>query len=122
MPRMIHFDVSADDPQRAIRFYENVFGWKIEKWEGPLEYWYITTGPPDQPGTTGGLARRDKPWQGITPVFDVPSADEFARRIEAEGGTLVEPKTAIPGIGYLVSFKDTEGNVLAVLEVDENAA
>ena len=122
MPRMVHFDVSADDPQRAIRFYENVFGWKIEKWKGPMEYWNIATGSPDQPGVDGGLARRDEPWQGITPVFDVPSADEFARKIEAEGGTLVEPKTAIPGVGYLVSFKDTEGNVLAVLEVDETAA
>lgn len=122
MPRMIHFDVSADDPERAIRFYEDVFGWKIERWEGPLEYWQITTGSPDEPGIDGGLARRDAPWQTITPIFGVSSADEFAEKIEAAGGTIVQPKTAITGIGHLVSFKDTEGNVMAVLEADESVA
>ena len=44
MPRPVHFDLSADDPDRAITFYSNAFGWKFDKWQGPFEYWVITTG------------------------------------------------------------------------------
>ncbi|MGZ7136310.1 MAG: VOC family protein, partial [Methanobacterium sp.] len=38
MPRVVHFEIPADDPERAIEFYKNVFGWKIDKWEGPFDY------------------------------------------------------------------------------------
>ena len=50
MKRIVHFDISADDPERAIKFYTNVFGWSIQKWDGPMDYWLVTTGPKDEPG------------------------------------------------------------------------
>ena len=121
MPRINYFDISADDPRRVIRFYESVFGWRVERWDGPFEYWRIRTGSPDEPGIDGGLAKRTEFWQSVTPIIDVPDLDEFVRRIETEGGTIVEPRTTIPGVGYLASFKDTEGNVLAVLQADPSA-
>ena len=58
MPRVVHFDISVDDPERAIKFYTEVFGWKVQKWEGPMDYWLITTGDPGEPGIDGGLAKR----------------------------------------------------------------
>ncbi|HOC31682.1 MAG TPA: VOC family protein, partial [Armatimonadota bacterium] len=53
MPRPIHFELPADDPERAVRFYENVFGWKVQKWDGPQEHWLITTGEAPAPGIDG---------------------------------------------------------------------
>lgn len=121
MSRVIHFDISADDPERALRFYRDVFGWKAEKWKGPFDYWLIKTGEPNQPGIDGGLARREHPWESITNIIDVTSVDEIAARIVANGGRIIQPRHAIPGVGYLVACQDTEGNVFGILQMDESA-
>ena len=42
MSRVVHFEISADQPDRAIRFYQNVFGWQFTKWDGPMPYWLVT--------------------------------------------------------------------------------
>jgi len=121
MPRIIHFDISADDPERAIRFYREVFGWQIEKWNGPFDYWLIKTGDPDEPGIDGGLARREQPSDAITNIIGVTSVEEVVTRIVASGGRVVQPKRVIPGVGYLATCQDTEGNVFAVMQRDESA-
>lgn len=118
MPRFIHMDIAADDPERAVEFYAKVFGWQARKLEGAEPYWLIraTSSEGVDSAVGAGVAKRREPWRTVTPTIDVPSADEYASRIEAEGGSIIQPKTLIPGIGYLVSFKDTEGNVFAILE------
>jgi uncharacterized protein len=58
MPRVVHFEIHVGDPDRAINFYEKCFGWTFQKWDGPMPYWLITTGPDDQPGINGGLVPR----------------------------------------------------------------
>jgi predicted enzyme related to lactoylglutathione lyase len=122
MPKVVHFDLSADDPERAIEFYENVFGWKIRKMDGPDEYWHITAGDDDEFGIDGGLARRVNPSDTTSNIIHIRSVDEFTAKIEAAGGTIIEPKRAISGIGYLAKCKDTEGNTFGIMEVDESAA
>jgi predicted enzyme related to lactoylglutathione lyase len=115
MPKFVHIDIAADDPERATRFYGNVFGWNIRKLEGPIPYWLVSTS--DDPAAVGaGIAKRGEAWQSATPTIEVPSADDYAARIEKEGGTIVVPKVLIPGVGYLVTFRDTENNVFAILE------
>ncbi len=121
MPRISYLDFSADEPERAIKFYSAVFGWQIRKWEGPFEYWEIKTGEPNEPGIDGGLAKRSRPERSLTPFINVPSADDYTFRVEANGGKIVQAKTAIPGIGYMVIFKDTENNLLGLMEEDQAA-
>ncbi|KPK60935.1 MAG: glyoxalase [Planctomycetes bacterium SM23_32] len=121
MPRVVHFDISADDPERAATFYREVFGWRITKWQGPLDYWLVETGDSDEPCIGGGIARREKPSDGITNIIDVPSADEFAARVASQGGRIIKPKSAVPGVGYLVTCEDTEGNAFGIMESDEGA-
>lgn len=121
MPRISYLDFSADDPERAIKFYKTVFGWHIRKWEGPLEYWEIKTGEPNEPGIDGGLAKRDRPESSLTPFINVLSADEYTAKIQANGGKVIQPKTAIPGVGYMVVFKDTENNTLGLMEENQAA-
>jgi len=121
MPRIIHFELPADDPERAAEFYKNVFGWQFQKWEGPQEYWLITTGPKDQPGINGGLMRRQYPGAGTCNTVDVASVDGAVTTITKHGGKNVVPKMAIPGVGYLAYCSDPEGNVFGLMQADPNA-
>ena len=113
--------MSADDPERAIAFYENVFGWIFNKWEGPMEYWLISTGPESEPGIDGGLARRMDPASGTESTIGVASVDEAVAKIEANGGKVIRPKSAVPGIGWLAYCQDTEGNTFGLMQDDPTA-
>ncbi|MBC7284295.1 VOC family protein [Hoeflea sp.] len=115
MPKFVHIDIAADEPERAAEFYEKVFGWTSRKLDGPVPYWLVS--PPDDPSALGaGIAKREQAWQSTTPTIEVSSADEYGARIVAEGGTIIRPKALIPGVGYLLTFRDTEGNAFAILE------
>ncbi|GAB4253484.1 MAG: VOC family protein [Thermoleophilia bacterium] len=123
MPRPVHFDISVDDPEAAISFYEKTFGWKFEKWEGPMDYWLITTGGDDEAGINGGLARREEQsLPGTVNTLEVKSLDEMIEKVEAAGGRIVAPRMAVPGVGWLAYFADPGGNVFGMMESDEGAA
>lgn len=121
MPKINHFEINADDPLRAKSFYENVFKWKIEKWEGPLEYWLISAGDENEPGINGGLQKRENKEDAITNYITVKSVDDIIKKIEENGGKIIKPKSPIPRVGYYAIFKDTEGNRLDLMEEDESA-
>ena len=121
MPRIIHFDIPADDPMRAQKFYGEIFGWKFDKWNGPMEYWMVKTGDDKQPGINGGLSKRMPGQLGTTNTIDVPSIDEFTKKIQSKGGKIIMPKMPILGVGYFAQCMDTEGNVFAIMQPDQNA-
>ena len=121
MPRIVHFDIPADDPARAQKFYQELFGWTFEKWDGPMEYWIAKTGDEKQPGINGGLAKRMPGQIGVTNTIDVDSVDEFAKKIQSKGGKVIMPKTAIPQVGYFAQCMDTEGNTFGIIQMDKNA-
>jgi hypothetical protein len=115
MPRVIHFEINADNPKRAIDFYKRVFDWKIEKWKGPGDYWFATTGDPKEPGIDGAIMERMKKETTINTI-SVPSVDEYAARIKKAGGKQMTEKKAIPGVGYFCYCIDTEGNIFGIME------
>ena len=128
MPRPVHFEIHASDPQRAIAFYAGLFGWEFKNWGGPMEYWLVTTGPDGQPGINGGLIKR----QGDPPIdmaavnayvctIDVPDIDAYMKKAASAGAPLAVPKMAIPGVGWLCYFKDTEGNIFGMTQSDPSA-
>jgi hypothetical protein len=121
MPRVIQFDIAAKKPERAIRFYEKVFGWRIRKASGPLDYWLVETGSADREGINGGILPRRAEWQRITMIVDVDSAERAAEKVVEAGGVVLQTRTVIPGVGYEVTCRDTEGNAFAVLQFDETA-
>jgi predicted enzyme related to lactoylglutathione lyase len=61
MPRVVHFEINADNPERAVKFYQNIFGWKVNKWVGPMDYWLISTGDKEQPGIDGAIMKKANP-------------------------------------------------------------
>jgi len=122
MPRVIHFEMYTDDPERGRKFYQDVFGWQFNKWTGPQEYWLVTTGEEGEPGINGGIMR-PRPGQspGTINTIGVPSLDQVIKKIEHQGGTICVPKMAIPGVGWLAYAEDLTGNVFGVLEPDTKA-
>ena len=121
MPRPIHFEIPAADTERAIGFYSNVFGWKFTKWEGPSPYWLITTGPKEEPGINGGLLPRRDPSQPCVNTIGVANVDETLETVKKNGGTIALPKMAVPGVGWLAYCKDTDGNMLGIMQPDPAA-
>ncbi len=128
MPRIVHFEIHAEDPERAVTFYRQVFGWEFTKWDGPVEYWLITTGPEGSPGINGGLLRR----RGPTPTegqavnafictVEVPELDSYLGKATFQGGSIAMPKMPIPGVGWLAYAKDTEGNLFGMMQPDPAA-
>jgi predicted enzyme related to lactoylglutathione lyase len=129
VPRVIHFEIHAEDPRRAMKFYETVFGWAFHRWPGVWEYWLATTGTKDEPGIDGGLILRrgESPSEGqgvnaFVCTLDVPDADAAVEAVVKAGGALAVPKVAVPGVGWLAYVKDTEGNILGVMQTDSAAA
>ena len=121
MPRVVHFEIPAEDPDRAVKFYAEVFNWKIEKWAGPVDYWLITTGSKDEPGINGALMKRQNSQAAITNTIEIPSVDDFLNKIVANGGKIIAPKMPVPGVGYAAYFADTEGNVFGLMQPDTSA-
>jgi hypothetical protein len=120
MMRVIHYEISAENPERASEFYRKVFGWKFEKWQGPVEYFLIMTG--EGQGIDGGLGRRMKGERAETVnTIDVSSVDEFSEKISKAGGKVVRPKMAVPGVGWLAYCQDTEGTLFGIMQDDPNA-
>jgi predicted enzyme related to lactoylglutathione lyase len=120
MARVIHFEVPVDDPERASKFYANAFDWDIGTWGRPESgYWVVETGPREEPGIDGALTRRASMWAPIH--VGVSSIDDALRRVEEAGGTIVTPKSAVPGVGYAAYCLDTEGNAIGVFQADPAA-
>ncbi len=120
MASIVWFEIAADDVERAKTFYGALFGWKIEKFPGPMDYWHIDTGGSEGvPG--GGLTKRQHPQHGITNYVGVPSVDQFAAKVQKLGGKVVMPKTAVPKMGYFAVCQDTENNMFGLWEANEGA-
>lgn len=120
----VYFEIQADDPQRAIKFYVQVFGWKFSEVKGlPIQYWAIETG-----GSRGGLLKRPAktpPPQCGTNAFvcslEVANFDTTAQTIEQLGGIVALPKFAVPNTCWQGYFIDLDGNTFGIFQVDPNA-
>jgi hypothetical protein len=129
MNRVVHFEIQADNIERAIKFYRDIFGWQIEQW-GQEKYWMIMTADKDskEPGINGGLLPRPAKTPGkeqgtnaFACTVDVENFDATAEKILKAGGVVAMPKMAIPGMAWQGYFLDTEGNVFGLHQLDKNA-
>jgi predicted enzyme related to lactoylglutathione lyase len=135
MNRIIHFEIQAADPERAAKFYRDVFGWEIHEWVIPgvrmpeeNRYWLVATGPDTEPGINGGIVFR----RGNAPVdgqavnafvctIGVADLDMSVGTVLRSGGSIILAKMAVRGIGWWASCKDTEGNSFGMMQEDTNA-
>jgi len=125
MPRPIHFEINAREPERLVHFYANVFGWKFSHIP-QFDYWLIETGSGD--GINGGLMKRigpsplaDSPVNAFVCSLGVDSVDTYLDKALAAGGRLALGKMAIPGIGWQAYVKDPDENIVGLHQPDANA-
>lgn len=131
MSRVIHFEIQADDPQRAIAFYGAAFGWTFEDYSAYTgsPYWGVITGSDDQPGINGGLLQRAaaKPGPGqatnaFVATVGVDDYDATEAKILEAGGQVLLPKAALPGMAWQGYYIDPEGNTFGLHQPDPAAA
>jgi hypothetical protein len=127
MPTLVYFQIPSDDIERSKEFYNQLFGWKIDKFpesntpEG-MENWMVTT--TDDKGNKaigGGMMKRLMPEQGPMNYVDVKSVEQHSAKVEQLGGKVIFPKRAVPGWGYFAICADTENNGFAIFEADNTA-
>lgn len=121
MGRVVHFEIPADDPDRAAEFYRKVFNWEVADSLQPDPYMLVTTGPADQAGINGAITPRHEHLQAVVNTIDVDNWESGAKAIVEAGGDVLTEKTAIPGIGYFAYCTDTERNVFGILEANPAA-
>jgi predicted enzyme related to lactoylglutathione lyase len=130
MSRVVHFEIQADDIERAKAFYAAVFDWSFQDW-GPATgsaYWGVMTGPDDEPGINGGLMQRGAPAPGsgqgtnaFVCTMGVEDYDATERRILDAGGQVALPKMALTGMAWQGYDLDTEGNTFGIHQPDPEA-
>lgn len=122
MDKVVHFEIPADDMARAKKFYQAVFGWGIMDIP-QMNYTMVTTVPtgedrmPKESGAiNGGMETRKYAGHSPMIVISVRSVDEYARKVEQNGGKIFMPKVAVGDMGFYARVTDTEGNVVGIWE------
>ena len=125
MSRPIHFEIHADDPQRAVAFYSGVFGWTVNQY-GDQPYWLVSTGLTDEPGIDGAILPRmgDRPAPGAPVVgmvntMQVVDLDASLATAFGLGGVMALDKMVIPGVGTVAYVLDSEANVIGMLQPED---
>ncbi len=121
MGRVVHFEITADNPDRAARFYEKAFGWKFTSYAGPFTYMLAATGDKGEIGIDGAIMDRSDHKQAVINTIDVANYDQAAKAVRDAGGQLLQAKHAVPGVGWFSYCKDTEGNVFGIMQADDQA-
>jgi predicted enzyme related to lactoylglutathione lyase len=125
MRKVVHFEIPADDVERAKSFYGSVFGWQLQTMSmGESDYTIVTTTPvdektqlPTEPGAiNGGMFDRSERLPAPVITIDVDAIDQALEQVEAAGGKTVTSRTEIPGMGAFAYFEDPEGNVMGLWE------
>ena len=117
-----HFEIPANDVEKMKKFYEEIFGWKIIQYPGPIDYWVIQTVPtdsegmPQRPGVNGGMYPRLQSEAKPLNYFSVESITDFLKKIQKLGGKVISPKQEVPDVGWVAAATDPEGNQFALIE------
>jgi len=123
MPAIVHFDIATDEPERARKFYETLFGWNFASPPGMEDFYLFGTKDLEgKDGVGGGLGRRGEPSQRITVYIGVEEIDKYMKEVEANGGKLITAKMPVPGWGWAANCLDTEGNAFGLWQDDPGAA
>jgi predicted enzyme related to lactoylglutathione lyase len=123
MATIVHFEIPSDNIGRAKKFYNDLFGWKMEKFPGPMEYWMFSThhkdGSEQQQSVGGAVMERQGPQQSITNYIGVKSVDEYSKKVESLGGKVKVSKTEVSNYGWFAICTDTENNTFGLWETKE---
>ena len=115
MAKVVHFEIPFEDSERAATFYRDALGWEVGG-TADLPYRLVTAGPAGEPGADGALIARGDVHRSPVLVVGVESLDDALARVEAAGGTVVQGRNEIPGVGWSAYVRDPEGNTIGLFE------
>ena len=118
--RVVHFEIPCDNPKKTTEFFAKVFGWKFQQF-GNEQYWLAVTGEEKTPGINGAFMKKRDPSQPVVNTLYVENIDETSVQIENAGGQIVVPKMPIPSVGWVLYFKDPDGNIHGIWQEDKSA-
>ena len=120
MDKVVHFEIPAKDMSRCQRFYEQVFGWNVNKVPN-FGYAMVQTVktdekymPEEKGAINGGLMQKKAPITHPIITINVENIDTAAKQIKQHGGKVILPKFKVGEAGYSAYFQDTEGNILGI--------
>lgn len=121
-----YFDLTVSNVAGARTFFETVLGWRFQKFDMPYEYFRIQAGAQDEPGIDGGIgAIADAPLSEGRPMtqvtMPVKDLDNVLAKVVANGGSIVESRMAIPGIGWYATCAEPGGLKFGLIESDAEA-
>ena len=118
MSKVIHFEIPANDTEKVVSFYRNVFDWKIESWGDDKEYWLCATGEESEQGIHGAIYAVKGENKTTVNTISVDNLENFVEKILQNGGEITQPRMVIPGVGYIAMCKDDEGTPFGILQAD----
>lgn len=116
MSRVVHFEITANEPGKIIDFYRNVFDWEITEWSGPEDYWLVSTGDPDLPGINGGIFKPKEEFSGTVNTIEVIDLEDYLDRVRSNGGEVVTDIMEIESVGRFAYCRDTEGTLFGIMQ------
>ncbi len=125
MDKVVHFEIPADNVERAKKFYQETFDWKITP-VPQMNYTLLGTVeideknmPKEAGAINGGLMERSFGIQGPVLTISVDNIDAAIEKIQKQGGKIVQGKMDVPTVGFIAYFVDTEGNILGLIQPTE---
>ncbi len=120
MDKVVHFEIPADDLNRAKKFYGETFDWQLE--DMPEMSYVIARSvetdekhmPKESGAINGGMAKRGGNLMAPSFAISVASIEDAIEKIKRGGGIITKEKTPVGSMGFIAYFKDTEGNVLSL--------
>lgn len=124
MDSIVHFEIPADNMDRASQFYKKTFGWEMQPVPGQDYTLVMTTetdpqtGPKEKGAINGGLAKRQDYFPAPSLSVNVKDIDKALKEVKANGGEVVQGKKNAGGFGFTAIFKDSEGNYMGLWQSD----
>lgn len=128
MNNVVHFEYGLVDPERGKEFYEKTFGWKLKKWEGGEDDYWMLEAPKDMMGIGGGFYRREgmveqgddmRMANNAVVSIGVDDVDEMLEKVKMNGGMVIQEKMEVTDMGWSAYCKDTEGNIFGLFQATE---
>lgn len=118
--RVMHFEIPSDDTSNLRHFFNSVFGWTFTE-SGNHDYWLAHSGDDHEPGINGAIMKKVGEGQPVINTIEVENLDSIAESIISEGGKIMKPKFAVPGVGWLLFFADPDNNIHGAMQMDTSA-
>ena len=117
MPRIVHFEIPAENPEKVSKFYTDTFGWEIKKWDDTsMDYWLVKTGDKSEMGIDGGIYKKNDKMREVVNTVGVKDIKESVEMVKKNGGSVMGEIQEIPKVGMFVYAMDPEGNKFGIMQ------